>query len=160
MKYSKLIRSIRLHALLVMLFSGGVYGADAQRKTITGEVLDTWCCVTQIMGASDFVVGTTHHVCAVWCAAGGIPGLLDKCDGKIYMIEGAGDDTISFANERLLDLQSREITMSGSTYELDGSSYLMVDEFIEDHGVSIGRITTIRYVEKSRTWSSDWRNCS
>ena len=65
--------------LAMAAMSPSSFAADGEKKTITGEVMDTWCYVSQIMGGSDFVVGTSHHVCAVWCAAGGIPvGLLDK----------------------------------------------------------------------------------
>lgn len=117
---------------------GGISNAVAAEKvTITGEVMDTWCYVSQIMGGSDFVVGTAHHVCAVWCAAGGIPvGLLDKSDGRIYMIMQMGDDTTSVANAQLMDLQSRELTVQGTTYELDGIHYLMIDEVVADHGIT------------------------
>ena len=122
---------------LLLLFFNVALAAQAERKTITGEVIDTWCYVSQIMGGSDFVVGTTHHVCAVWCAAGGIPvGLLDKSDGQIYMIMGIGDDTTNVANQSLMDIQSHEITVEGSVYELDGIKYLMIDTVLDDKGVT------------------------
>ena len=130
------LRAFGLFLLLMGAMNGTVYAADGERRTITGEVMDTWCYVSQIMGGSDFVVGTSHHTCAVWCAAGGIPvGLLDKSDGKIYMIMRLGDDTTSVANEKLLNIQSHEITVAGMTYELDGINYLMIDEVVEDAGV-------------------------
>jgi len=96
-------------SLLLMLFTVPGHAAEGKQVTLTGEVMDTWCYVSQIMGPSEAVVGTTHHVCAVWCAAGGIPvGLVDKADGEIYMILSfAGDDT-SVANQKLLDLPSHE----------------------------------------------------
>ena len=40
-----------------------------ERVKVTGEIIDTWCYVTEIM----YALGTAHHKCAVWCAAGGIP---------------------------------------------------------------------------------------
>ncbi len=120
---------------LISAFSMNAFAAS-EKKTITGEVMDTWCYVSQIMGGSDFVVGTSHHVCAVWCAAGGIPvGLLDKEDGKIYMIMSLGDDTTNVANKELLDIQSHEITVTGSVFELDGLNYIYVDEVVADNGV-------------------------
>ena len=141
MKNTKCFKlSLKLMFLTVItLVAAGTtaYAAEGEKKTITGEVMDTWCYVSQIMGGSDFVVGTSHHVCAVWCAAGGIPvGLLDKSDGSIYMIMGVGDDTTNVANETLLQIQSHEITVSGTAYELDGIKYLMIDEVIEDKGVT------------------------
>ncbi len=128
--------AVRASVMALLLFFNVAFAAQSERKTITGEVMDTWCYVSQIMGGSDFVVGTTHHVCAVWCAAGGIPvGLLDKSDGQIYMIMSNGDDTTNVANQSLLDIQSHEITVQGSVYELDGIKYLMIDNVIDDKGV-------------------------
>jgi len=136
MKRLKLLKLLAAGVIPALFVFQNVYAA-AEKKTITGEVMDTWCYVSQIMGGSDFVVGTSHHVCAVWCAAGGIPvGLLDKSDGQIYMIMGVGDDTTSVTNETILDIQSHEITVSGSVYDLDGIKYLMIDEILEDKGVT------------------------
>ena len=122
---------------LITLPLQSAIAVEGEKKTITGEVMDTWCYVSQIMGGSDFVIGTSHHVCAVWCAAGGIPvGLLDKEDGTIYMILDSGGDSTSVANETLLDIQSHEITVQGTTYSLDGINYLMIDEIVADAGVT------------------------
>lgn len=124
-------------ALASLIFFNVAFAVEPERKTITGEVMDTWCYVSQIMGGSDFVVGTSHHVCAVWCAAGGIPvGILDKSDGQIYMVMSTGDDTTNVASQALLDIQSHEITVQGSVYELDGIKYLTIDEVMEDKGVT------------------------
>jgi len=112
------------------------HAADGKKVTLTGEMIDTWCYVSQIMGSSDVVVGTAHHVCAVWCAAGGIPvGLLDKEDNKVYMILSFEGDDASVANEKLLYLQSHELTVKGTAFELDGLNYLNVDEVITDNGI-------------------------
>lgn len=120
-----------------LLLSSASYAVDGERKTITGEVMDTWCYVSQIMGGSDFVVGTTHHVCAVWCAAGGVPvGLLDKSDGTIYMIMGFGEDPSNVANAQILDIQSHEVTVEGTIYNLDGINYIMVENVVEDKGIT------------------------
>ena len=131
-------RNLTFAILAAIIFASNyVHAATGETKTITGEVMDTWCYVSQIMGGSDFVVGTSHHTCAVWCAAGGIPvGLLDKSDGKIYMIMSMGDDDASVANEQLLDIQSHEITVEGTTYELDGINYIMIDNLVADQGVT------------------------
>ena len=50
-----------------------------KRVTISGEVIDTWCYVTEIM----FAEGSAHHQCAVWCAVGGIPVSVLGEDGKV-----------------------------------------------------------------------------
>ena len=104
--------------------------------TLKGELIDTWCYVSQVMGSQKVVVGTSHHVCAVWCAAGGIPvGLLDHESGEIYMILSVEGDGVGVANEKLLNIQSHEVTVSGTTYELDGLKYLTIDEVLDDEGI-------------------------
>ena len=50
------LRAFGLFLLLMGAMNGTVYAADGERRTITGEVMDTWCYVSQIMGGSDFVV--------------------------------------------------------------------------------------------------------
>ena len=60
-------------------------GAAAKGKTIeiTGEIIDTWCYMSGVMGGPEAVTGSAHHTCALWCAAGGIPvGVLAE-DGTI-----------------------------------------------------------------------------
>jgi len=109
---------------------------EGKKVTLTGEMIDTWCYVSQIMGSSSAVLGTAHHVCAVWCAAGGIPvGLLDNQDNKVYMILSFEGDDTSVANEKLLNLQSHELTVKGTVFDLDGLSYLNVEEVIADNGI-------------------------
>jgi len=107
-----------------------------KKVTLTGEMIDTWCYVSQIMGSSDAVTGSAHHVCAVWCAAGGIPvGLLNKEDQKVYMVLSFEGDDTSVANDKVLYLQSHEITVTGTTFELDGLNYINIDEMVTDNGI-------------------------
>lgn len=135
----RLKRSWHLLGLLfVTVFAStqSVASSNAKSVTLKGELMDTWCYVSQVMGSQKLVVGTTHHVCAVWCAAGGIPvGLLDHDTGDIYMILSVEGDGVGVANEKLLDIQSHEITVSGTTYELDGLKYLTIDEILSDDGI-------------------------
>lgn len=120
----------------MLLSSPSVAATDSQQVTLKGELMDTWCYVSQVMGPPKVVVGTTHHVCAVWCAAGGIPvGLLDHETGEIYMILSVEGDGVGVANEKLLSIQSHEISVKGTVYELDGLNYLTIEEIIDDHGI-------------------------
>ncbi len=49
--------------------------ATAERVRVTGEIIDSWCYLTEIM----YPLGSAHHQCAIWCAAGGIPvGIVDE----------------------------------------------------------------------------------
>jgi len=129
-------RSMLCAVFLSTLLVGNSNAIEGRKVTLTGEMIDTWCYVSQIMGSSSVVVGTAHHVCAVWCAAGGIPvGLLDNEDKKVYMILSFDGDDTSVANEKLLNLQSHELTVKGTVFDLDGLSYINVEEVISDNGI-------------------------
>ncbi len=109
----------------------GAAQALAERLTVTGEVIDSWCYLTEIM----YPLGTAHHQCAIWCAAGGIPvGILDD-RGKVYIILAFGDDQSSVASPAVLEIQSHGVTVEGDTFERDGMAYLMVDRLIDDEGI-------------------------
>ncbi len=56
--------------------------ATGQRVKVTGEVIDSWCYLTEIM----YPEGTAHHQCALWCAAGGIPVGILADDGTVYRV--------------------------------------------------------------------------
>lgn len=123
-------------AVTILMVSAPVHAASGEKVTIKGEVMDTWCYVSQVMGGADFVVGSSHHVCAVWCAAGGVPvGLLGE-DGQIYMVMKFGDDQGNVATDALLNVQSHELTVEGTVYDRDGIKYLMIDKVLEDAGVT------------------------
>ena len=109
----------------------GAAPAVAERATITGEVIDSWCYLTEIM----YPLGTAHHQCALWCAAGGIPvGILDD-DGRVYIVLKIEDDSNSVANPTVLDIQSHRVTVEGDVFERDGISYLTIDRVINDEGI-------------------------
>ena len=134
--FDPLLKSVLLGVPLSLSLSAYSHAADGKKVTLTGEMIDTWCYVSQIMGSSAAVTGTAHHVCAVWCAAGGIPvGLLNKEDNKVYMILSFEGDDTSVANEKILNLQSRELTVTGTAFELDGLTYLNIDEVVSDNGI-------------------------
>jgi len=132
---STLSLALQTVVLGALLFTQS-HAAEGKKVTLTGEMIDTWCYVSQIMGGSDVVTGTAHHVCAVWCAAGGIPvGLLNNEDQKVYMVLSFEGDDTSVANDKILDLQSRELTVTGTTFELDGLNYINIDKVINDNGI-------------------------
>ena len=43
--------------------------AAPKRLKVSGEIIDTWYFITEIM----YALGTADHRCAIWCAVGGIP---------------------------------------------------------------------------------------
>ena len=133
MKINKLC-STAIIALLGIV-SAPTFAAEGERIQVTGEFMDTWCYTSQVMGGSDFVLGSAHHICAVWCASGGIPVGLRTDDDKVYMILKFGDDDTSVANLGVLDLQSKKVTVDGTFHERDGINYLLIDKIIDDHGI-------------------------
>ena len=105
---------------------------EGERIQVTGEIMDTWCYFSGVMGGPDAVVGTAHHTCALWCSAGGIPvGLLAE-DGTVYMILKIGNDDGSAGGDTQLTLASHEVTADGMLYKRDGLNYLVVEEVVAD----------------------------
>ena len=100
-------------ALATILATFLVSEAQAAKKvTVSGEIIDTWCYVTEIM----YGLGTAHHQCAVWCAVGGIPVSVLGEDGNVYVVlKVEGDDT-SVANENIINIQTRKVTVNGDLY--------------------------------------------
>jgi len=73
-------------ALALLAAPFAAQAAEGTRIQVTGEIIDTWCYYSGVMGSPDAVVGSAHQACALWCSAGGIPvGLLAE-DGTVYMI--------------------------------------------------------------------------
>jgi len=132
MRTAKLLASA---ALAFWALGATPAAAAGQRIQLTGEIMDTWCYVSEIMGGSEAVLGTAHHQCAVWCAAGGVPvGLLSEA-GEIFMILKLGDEDTSNADPRILEIQSSRVTVDGDLYERDGIKYLLIDEVVANEGI-------------------------
>ena len=103
---------------------------------MTGEIIDTWCYFSGVMGGPEAVTGSAHHTCALWCAAGGIPvGLLAE-DGTVYMVlKLEGDDT-STGSDAIMELQSDVIKANGLLYERDGINYIVVEKVVDNSGIT------------------------
>ncbi len=122
-------------ALAATMSFGPELAAHGERVRVTGEMIDTWCYFSGVMGGPDAVVGTAHHTCALWCAAGGIPVGLLADDGTVYMVikwQGSADVA---DGETLLSVQSHRLTAEGIAYERDGIHYLVVEKVVEDEGI-------------------------
>lgn len=135
MRVGQNLRRIGQTLSALAVFAAAPASAD-QRIRVTGEIIDTWCYLSGVMGGPESVVGTAHHTCAVWCAAGGIPvGLLGN-DGKLYMVlklEGTGT---AAGGDRVLSIQTHVVTADGHHYERDGLNYLIVDRIVGDGGIT------------------------
>lgn len=110
---------------------GTVPAQAAQRIEVTGEVIDSWCYLTEIM----YPEGTAHHQCALWCAAGGIPVGILADDGTVYIVLKFEDDTASVANATVMEIQSHRVRVEGELYPRDGINYLVVSRVLGDEGV-------------------------
>lgn len=109
---------------------------QAKPIEIKGEIIDTWCYLSGVMGGEDAVIGSAHHTCALWCAAGGIPvGVLDE-DGQIYMVlKLKGEDSLA-KTDNIMEIQSDVITAKGMHYVRDGVNYLVVEDVIANEGIT------------------------
>ena len=122
-------------AMLGAALLAGPAGAAGEAVTVTGEVIDTWCYFSGVMGGPDAVVGTAHHTCALWCAAGGIPVGLLADDGSVYMVikwQGSGDIA---TGDTLLKVASHRLTADGLHYRRDGIDYLLVENVVTDEEI-------------------------
>ncbi len=119
-------------AVLIGVFvTGAASAAQGKRVTVTGELVDTWCYVTEIM----YAVGTAHHQCAIWCAVGGIPVSIKDAAGKLYVILRVEDDDTSVANPRIVKIQTHVVTVHGDLFERDGVNYILVNKVADDKGI-------------------------
>ena len=120
---------------LMGLVAAPAIAAEGQRITVTGEIIDTWCYYSGVMGGPDSVVGSAHHTCALWCSASGIPiGLLTE-DGTVYTVLKLGPQDNATGGDTALTLASHTVTADGMFYERDGINYIIVQEVLEDQGI-------------------------
>ena len=120
-------------AVAVLLAAAPVSQASAaaKRVAVSGEIIDTWCYVTEIM----YGLGTAHHQCAVWCALGGIPVSVLGEDGAVYVVLKVEDDGTNVANSGIVKIQTHKVTVQGDLYERDGVKYLIVTKVADDLGI-------------------------
>ena len=98
-----------LGAAMALIAFGAPSAQAAQRVEVTGEVIDSWCYLTEIM----YPEGTAHHLCAIWCAAGGIPVGILADDGTVYIVLKFEDDATSVANPAVMAIQSHRVRVEG-----------------------------------------------
>ena len=111
--------------------------AVSKRITVTGEIMDTWCYVSGVMGSPEATLGSAHHTCAIWCAAGGIPVGLRTDEGEVYMVLQLEGDGTADGDPTFLDLQSEVVTADGVVYERDGLQYLVVEKILTNDGIPV-----------------------
>lgn len=128
----KLIFYALTASLAIFLAVASPARADQPRRvTITGEVIDSWCYLSEIMWAT----GSAHHQCAIWCARGGVPvGILGE-DEQVYIVLRVEDDADVIGNHGIMRIQSNEVVIEGDLYERNSIKYLAIDTIIDDHGI-------------------------
>lgn len=127
-------RIVRLAAAAAIFLgvAGPAFSAvTPKRVQITGEIVDTWCYVTEIMYAQ----GTAHFQCAVWCALGGVPVSILGDDGKVYMILRVEDDDNTVANPTIVSIQANQVSVDGNLYVRDGVNYLIISKVADNKGI-------------------------
>jgi len=102
-----------------------------KRIQITGEIMDAWCQVSGIMGIG---VGTGHHQCAIWCAAGGGPLGIQGKDGVAYIVLKV-EDRDPIADETSINIQTDEVKIDADWYVRDDVNYLIVHKVLDNNGV-------------------------
>lgn len=114
--------------------AGPVLAAETpapKRVTVTGEVIDSWCYLSEIMYAQ----GSAHHQCAIWCARGGVPvGILGE-DEQVYVVLMMQGDSAVLENPSIMKVQTNKVTVEGNLYERDSVKYLAVDKIVDDAGI-------------------------
>lgn len=117
-----------------LLTAAPVAAADApapRRITVTGEIIDSWCYLSEIM----YALGSAHHQCAVWCARGGVPvGILGE-DEQVYVVLKMQDDSAVLENPGIMKVQTNKVTVEGDLYERDSVRYIAIDKIIDNQGI-------------------------
>ncbi len=134
-----MLRKSLAAALFAAILTGIVpFGAEAapspagsSRIKVTGEVVDTFCSVSEIM----FAYGTAHYQCSVWCAAGGVPVSIKADTGEFYMVLRIDEDEANLVNPKLLTIQAHKATVDGDLIKRNGVNYLLVSKVADDKGI-------------------------
>lgn len=127
-----MLRRLFFTAFTAMALTSTAHASEGTRIQVKGEIIDTWCYYSGVMGGPDAVVGSAHHTCALWCSAGGIPvGLLAE-DGTVYMVIKIEDDGTSNGSPTALRMAAHTIEADGIHYERDGLNYLVVNQVVSD----------------------------
>jgi len=127
-------------AALALLAGTGLSASNAadaaetpapKRVTVTGEIIDSWYLLSEIM----FAQGSAHHQCAIWCARGGVPvGILGE-DERVYVVLTMQNDAAVLGNQGILKAQTNKVTVEGNLYERDSVNYLAIDKIVDEAGI-------------------------
>jgi hypothetical protein len=92
----------------------------ADKTTITGEVIDTFCYTAAQ------AKGEGHRKCGLNCAAKGIPvALLEDGTNKVYVL--LPNKSESPVPKAAVDKMGQKAQITGTVYSVGGSQFLTVD---------------------------------
>ena len=93
----------------------------AKPFTVTGEVVDTWCYASQVMGAGR---GEAHKPCALACGHGGVTlGIVDD-QGTLFI--GAKTKAFTGCKELLLPFIAKRVKATGWLATKGGSNIMKI----------------------------------
>lgn len=124
----KLVLGLATAALVTIAASAEAAGT---RVKVTGEAVDSFCAVSEIM----YAYGTAHYQCAVWCAAGGIPVSIRDDNGEFYVVLRIAEDDRSIISPKLLTVMAHRVTVDGELIERNGVKYIIVSQVADDKGI-------------------------
>ncbi|MEM7289042.1 MAG: hypothetical protein AAF412_01515, partial [Pseudomonadota bacterium] len=131
----KFLMAVAVFSLLPLHLSFAA--STAKPIEIKGEVIDTWCYFSGVMGGEDAVVGSAHHTCALWCAAGGIPVGVRTDEGEVFMVLKYENEDAYAQSDAIMEVQSDIITAKGMHYVRDGVNYLVVEKVVANDGIQV-----------------------
>lgn len=98
---------------------------NAEPITITGEVVDTWCYTSHVMGEGR---GAKHQKCATTCIAGGVaPGIVDD-QGNLYI--AAKHKAYEGCRSLLLPYAAKRVTVKGWVARKGGCQVLKITSVV------------------------------
>ncbi|MDD9910746.1 MAG: hypothetical protein OXR62_13790 [Ahrensia sp.] len=122
--------------LAPVLTASALAAGKGEMVEVKGEIIDTWCYFSGVMGGPDAVTGSAHHTCALWCAAGGIPIGMRTEDGQVYMVLKVKDENPLEPTDTVLELQSDVVTAKGTHFKRDGIDYIVVADIVANDGIT------------------------
>jgi hypothetical protein len=120
-----------LPAALALMAAAAPAQAAGKMVSVEGEVVDTFCAVSEVM----FAYGTAHHQCAVWCLSGGIPVSIKDKDGNFYMVLRVEGDETSVAPAKMARIQAHSVKVDGELIARNGVNYLLINKIADDKGL-------------------------
>ena len=124
---------------LLVVFAAGLIGLAltfnlfGQEKkamkevTITGEIIDTKCYLTGMMGGR----GEEHKQCAIDCIKGGLPvGIVQDKTDKVYVLVPKSPG-MKGANEELVKYAAQKVKLTGMIAEKGGEKLFVYSKVEE-----------------------------